>query len=78
MGVFAHCDAALSPSVFVDYGGKLFERINANEPADFDSGIEISSLPAFHLASEFLPTPLKPEGQGVFRSARAGFFCYFS
>jgi len=30
-GFFAHCDAALNLMVFVDHGGKLFERLKTNE-----------------------------------------------
>jgi hypothetical protein len=53
----------------VEHGGKLFERINANEPAACDKRYRNNNLQAFHGDSEFLPTPREPSGQGVFRIA---------
>jgi len=64
--------------ISVDHEGKLFERINAFEAAGFDKRYRNNNYQASHCVSEFLPTPRKSSGQGVFRSARAGFFCYFS
>jgi hypothetical protein len=61
----------------VDYGGKLFERINADEAAGCDKRYRNNNLPALHGDSEFLPTPRKPPGQGAFRIAGLGSFVTF-
>ena len=57
------------PVVSVDNGGKLFERINANEPAGFDKCYRRNKSRISTSLSEFLPTPRQPPGQGAFRSA---------
>jgi hypothetical protein len=74
----AHCDAALAPMVSVDHAGKLFERI---EIGTLDSGEKQyinnnTGIPP--RSASFCPRHGNHRGQGAFRSAGPGFFCYFS
>jgi len=65
-GVFCPLRCGPDPTVSVEHGGKLFERLNADEPAGCDKGYRNNNLPAFLGDSEFLPTPRRPEGAGSF------------
>jgi len=73
----AHCDAALPLPIFVDHGGKLFERIEVKKPAAGVTSIE-TTYPGepLHPAS-FCPRHVNRKGQGDFRITGLGSFVTF-
>ncbi|RJP94443.1 MAG: hypothetical protein C4518_03335 [Desulfobacteraceae bacterium] len=66
------------PPGSVENGGKLFERENAKKSARCDKLYRHNQARHSKIAASFCPRHGNRKGQGVFRSARAGFFCYFA
>jgi hypothetical protein len=62
----------------VENGGKLFERIDANNPVGFSNLYQRRNSWCAILQSEFLTPPRKPEGSGIAVAQGWVFFCYFS
>ena len=65
------------PMISVDHVGKLFERISAENPVHSNRRYYWQSARHTTSASEFLPTPREPLGQGAFRITGLGSFVTF-
>jgi len=63
--------------VSVDHGGKLFERINANKPADFDKRNRNNKPPAFHCIKRVFAHATETIGSGGFPHRGLGSFVTF-